>query len=237
MIRIWQFILVLITAGACAGRAAIIADWTFETSQPDIPSPGAADTGLYAAESGINASSSFSSGHHADASTVWSSPSGDGSSHSFSSTRWASEDYYQFTTSTLGYNNIVITFEQTSSASSLNSFKFAYSTDGTTFTDFNSSYSVGTTSWSTSGSVLATKLNFDLSSISTINNNATTYFRIIDISTGNLTTTTSRVDDFVITASAVPEPAAYGAISGAGLLALCGWRVWRPCRRRENLKS
>jgi hypothetical protein len=26
---------------------------------------------------------------------------------------------------------------------------------------------------------------------------------------------------------AVPEPAEWGAISGAGLLALCCWRVWR----------
>jgi len=43
------------------------------------------------------------------------------------------------------------------------------------------------------------------------------------------------VDDinFTVTVAAVPEPAAGGAIAGAGLLALCGWRVWRQ-RRPQN---
>jgi hypothetical protein len=43
-----------------------------------------------------------------------------------------------------------------------------------------------------------------------------------------------RIDDISITATsdlaAVPEPAASGAMSGAGLLALCGWRIWQQRR-------
>jgi hypothetical protein len=45
------------------------------------------------------------------------------------------------------------------------------------------------------------------------------------------------IDDFSLTYSAVPEPAAWGAIAGAGLLALCGWRIWqqRRCGRKAEI--
>jgi len=232
-------------------HAAIsLADWTFETSQPSIPSPGAANSGLYAAESGINASSSFASGHHADAATVWSSPVGNGSSRSFSSTRWASGDYYQFTTSTLGYDAITLSWSQTSSSTGPTVFALLYSTDGSTFLSVagsgvvdggsisGNSYSVGTSSWVSGSKSSHTVISFDLSSTSGVNNDSTLYFRLVTSSSPQ-TSGTDRVDDFAVNGALmpIPEPAAWGAISAAGLLAICGFRVWRQRRCGEKLKS
>ena len=52
-------------------------------------------------------------------------------------------------------------------------------------------------------------------------------------------TGTWHIDNVELSGSltAVPEPAASGAIAGVWLLALCGWRVWRQRRCGEKLKS
>jgi hypothetical protein len=223
-------------------RADVLADWTFETSQPNIPSPGAAAAGSYAAESGINANSSFATGNHADATTVWSSPAGNGSPHSFSSSKWTSEDYYQFATSTVGYNTITLSWSQTSSSTGPTAFTLRYSIDGSTYVDVagagsvdgssisGNSYTVGTTSWSSGSASSHTLVSFDLSSMSQVNNDNALYFRLV---TSSATTSgTDRVDDFVINGNLipVPEPAEWGAVSGLGLLGICGLRIWRQQR-------
>src|SRR5262249_6268835 len=77
-------------AAASAHASTVIADWTFETSQPTTAGPFNAEIG-----------SGQATGHHAGA-AVYSTPVGNGSAHSFSSTVWAVGDYYQFEVSTLG---------------------------------------------------------------------------------------------------------------------------------------
>src|SRR5277367_2253104 len=93
--------------GVSAVRADTLADWTFETSLPTTAGP-------FTPESGLNMGTSQATGSHAGAAT-YSSPSGNGSTRSFSSTTWAVGDYYQFTTSTVGYSAVQFQFDQTSS--------------------------------------------------------------------------------------------------------------------------
>jgi hypothetical protein len=113
---------------ATAARAAIITEWTFETSQPTTTGPVTAEVGTGTAST-----------THAST-TVVSSLAGNGSAHSLSSTVWAIGDYYQFTFSPTG-STLYLTFDQTSSNTGPRDFKIQTSTDGSTFTDL-STYSV-----------------------------------------------------------------------------------------------
>src|SRR5262245_18013945 len=88
--------------------AALVAEWSFETSAP-------ATAGPHNAEGGLNAGSvSQALGFHVGA-AVYSSPAGNGTARSFSSNTWAVGDYYQFSTSTTGHSNLYVQWEQVSS--------------------------------------------------------------------------------------------------------------------------
>ena len=146
----------------------VVANWTFETSIPATAGPFAAETGTGSAL-----------GFHAGA-TTYSSPAGNGSTHSFSSTAWAVGDYYQFQTSTLGDPNVAISFDQTSSNTGPRDFILQYSTNGTSFTAFGAQYSVLANNapnpvWNATTASPIYNFNFDLSSITAINNQPNVY--------------------------------------------------------------
>src|SRR5688500_4137533 len=70
----------LFTAGALwstppVARAAVLAEWTFETTPPTGPGPHAANSGVFGGAA---------SGLHASPATVYDNPSGNGSVESFS---------------------------------------------------------------------------------------------------------------------------------------------------------
>lgn len=220
----------LFLGGLGAAQATVVAQWTFEASQPGSGGPFAAENGIYAA-------TSMASGSHAGAAT-YSSPGGARSEHSFSSTVWAVGDYYQFTTSTLGYSGVSVSFEAASSGTGPRDFQIAYSTDGTTFSVFTT-YAVPVNGspnqpWSANMSAASAAVyafTFDLSAITALDNQATVYFRLMDADSasangGNVAAGgSSRVDDFTISASpvltaAVPEPATFiaGVVSGLPLV-------------------
>lgn len=115
-----------------------------------------------------------------------------------------------------------------------------YSTDGTHFTNFGSSYAVPsmqpyeeytTQLWQPTGPP-NTSFDFavNLSSVTSINNKATVYFRLMDNSTvGAIGNTidgdaTDRVDNFTVFTA--PEPASI-VLVGLGLLAICIANVGR----------
>jgi hypothetical protein len=240
MIRICWSIVVLAFAGACAGRAAIVADWTFEGSVTSSTGNGY----IYgAADTGLNTAASSASGLHVSALTQWSFPAGNGSPQGFDADHWAVGDYFQFSVSTVGFNQIIVTFDQISSSTGPGKFLFEYSTDGTIFTSFGSDYTITGTSWSSSSHTGSTTFSNNLASISELDNKSTVVFRLVDDSmtseSGGTVGTAgaSHVDNFIINGNAVPEPSAWGAIAGAGSLTLCGWRVWRQRRCEEKLKS
>lgn len=116
-------------AFAGAANAAVLTQWTFETSLPTTAGPHAAEVGTGNA-----------SGLHAGAST-YSNPAGNGTAESFSSNNWVAGDYYQFQTSTLGQGGVYLVFDATSSNTGPRDFKIQWSTDNSTYTDL-ANYSV-----------------------------------------------------------------------------------------------
>ena len=93
------------------------------------------------------------------------------------------------------------------------SHQFAYSTDGTTFTDFGSPFSL------TAGYVVHT---FDLSSVPALNSASTLSFRItFDGATRGGSTLGTAIDNLIVSGNvqAVPEPAPLAAL-GLGIAAI-----------------
>jgi len=232
--------IILLTAAFAAvslvtAKADILADWTFETSQPGVltlpasPGAGVAFPG-FSPEIG----SGTASGLHVGAAT-YSSPSGNGSFHSFSSTLWAVGDYYQFEVNTLGYSGIKLSFDQTSSNTGPRGYDLDYSTDGVNFYNFTS-YTVlanasPNTPWNASTYNSAYTFSDDLSAVSALNNQSTVFFRLVDNSTVSAsggtvgTLGTDRVDNFVVSAAPVPEPATSALCVLGGLVCLVARRL------------
>jgi hypothetical protein len=214
----------LILSGANLAEAALLANWTFETSVPTTAGP-------YAAENGVNAASSFASGSHTSGSAVYSNPSGNGSVESYSANFWGVNDYWQFTTSSSGYQGVTIAWDQGGSATGPLDFVLQYSVNGGGFTQFGSPYTVldvlttGTgENWLTGTPRVNSHYSIDLSSETALDNATSISFRLVDNSTTAInsgtvgTTGTDRVDNFSI--SAVPEPVtwaliAFGTLFGA----------------------
>ncbi|HVX85969.1 MAG TPA: hypothetical protein VH253_14395 [Phycisphaerae bacterium] len=190
-------------ASSVRAASSQLADWTFETNPPTTAGPYAADSG-----SG-NASAS-----HASSSTSYTNPQGNGSNESYSADHWVIGDYFQFQTSSLGYNNIDLSFDQLSSATGPLNFEVLYSTDNITYLATGDTYTVNNSSVSadnwTSTPKSVDHYDFDLTSISALNNAATIYFRLQDTSTTSAsgftvgTAGTDRVDNVIIAADALP---------------------------------
>src|SRR5271154_3223660 len=198
-----------------------IADWTFETSQPAAAGPFSPEVG-----------SGSASGSHAGA-AVYSSPAGNGSSHSFSSTVWAVGDYYQFSVSTLGFSGIHVSFDQTSSGTGPGVFGLFYSVNGGAYTQFGANYTVlanaaPNPTWNGTSSSSLYNFTFDLSSLTTLNNDTTVSFRLIDESTltpsgGTVGSAgTDRVDNFIISA---PEQTSTLVLAALGFSACFAFRL------------
>src|SRR5215813_895849 len=222
--RVVPFTLAMVLVVLCAlliftpnpGSAAgiLLAGWGFEgvttTNTGQTPT---VSVGSPAADSGALTAGSAFTGFHTSAATAWSNPAGNASVKSVSANNWAVGDYYQFSCSTIGYNAINITWDQTGSNTGPRDFKVQYSTNGTTFTDAtgtNSTYVVTNDSWSSSGSPKSvSRRTLDLSAVSALDNQATVYIRLVDTSatavTGGTVATggTGRIDNFTVNGTAV----------------------------------
>jgi hypothetical protein len=204
-----------------------LAEWTFETSVPTTAGPFAPEVG-----------SGSALGYHASDATVFSNPVGNGSAESFSANTWSVGDYYQFQVNTIGFQDIIVSYDQTSSSTGPGRYNFSYSTDGVNFSIFAGDYTVLANAspnpvWSTSTGSSIYSFTRDLSSITALDNASTVYFRIVDSSTVSAsggtvgTSGTDRVDNFKVTAVAVPEP------QSLALLGLGGLMLWSAVRRRS----
>jgi len=232
----------LAASSAPAFAQTTLASWSFENSPLTNVAPAVTSTGnqySIAASSGVGTAT----GSHASAATIWSSPVGNGSAKSLSSDHWGLGDYYQFQTSTMGFSGVSLSWDQTGSSTGPKFFTLQYSTNGTNFTDF-SNYILQVnaspnTPWLGSGSPNPMySYNYDLSSISVLNNTANVYFRLTDGFTTSFTGGTvatsgsDRVDNFTITA--IPEPSTYAFLMGAATTASVFFLRRRPIHPSGN---
>ncbi len=212
-----------------SAKADILADWTFETiaSTNNIIgaglSPAATQSGVLA-DFGLGTASAS----HAASASAWSVPAGNGSAHSWSGNNWAIGDYYEFDFSTVGFTGIQISFDQTSSGTGPGVFGLFYSVNGGGYAQIGANYNILANAspnpvWnSTTASSLYTFTPSLVSLGGALDNATTVSFRLIDASTTSAaggtvgTGGTDRVDNFVVSASPVPEPTtvALGILGG-----------------------
>lgn len=209
----------------CAARADTIASWGFEANNQSSPVTGTNSSVL---SPDVGPPGSLGWGTHASASSSFSDVTGNGSTHALSTDHWGIGDYYEFQTSTLGFTNISVSFDQFRSGTGPTNWDFKYSTDGSTF--FTAlAYSVtNTPAWSSSTYRSAYTLSVDLASLTALANDADVYFRLVASSAASSTAGASRVDNFIVLGEPVPEPATV-ALWGmsAGLLLLVRRRTQR----------
>ncbi len=198
----------------------IIAQWTFETNPP-LDLTDSSTISNIAADTGIG----IASGFHSDTLTDWSTPTGNGSTNSLSATRWNVGDFFQFSTSTTGFENIVVSVDQTSSSTGPMDFSLSYRSGVGSFSNF-ATYSVsnGSSDWSTTTYKPAYSFVFDLSTIPLIDNTSAIDLRLTVTSSNAagggtmLTGGTNRVDNFTVSGTAlatVPEPSCVLFAAGA----------------------
>ena len=187
-----------------SANADVIATWTFETSVPTTAGP-------LAPEVGAGSATAF----HADGTTTYSNPVGNGSGDSWSSNTWTAGDYYQFSVSTVGLENIQITWDQTGSNTGPRDFNLEYDAGGGFMTA--TSYALTNDGWSSGTNNPDSTRTFDFSAITALDDNATVIFRLTSVGNTAINGSpvavagSSRVDNVLIEGSAViPEPTAAG---------------------------
>lgn len=206
------------------GVAATLAGFTFETSLSAGNSTGTTAAGGVFGPLAAEVGTGSAYGQHLLTTTGFSSPSGNGSLHSFSSNGWSAGDNYEFRVPTTGYQDIIVSYDQTRSGTGPNEFNFQYSTNGTTFSNFGSLYTLAGTGWNptTAATAAGNSFLFDLSAIPDVEDAALVYFRItsngINSSGGTVATGgTNRIDNVFVTGTEIPEPT-----TGMALLTIAG---------------
>jgi MYXO-CTERM domain-containing protein len=204
-----------------SAQAATVVQWDFQTPPADLTDSAVSPSVM----ASIGASTASASGVHASALTDWLTPAGNGSSDSFSSNNWAVGDYWQFSFSTTGYTGLTLNFDQTGSNTGPRDFAVQGSVNGADFFPLTAPYTLINGAWSAATAVATTTFSFDLSGATAVNNSPTLILRLVNSSTTAIngttvaTTGTSRIDNFTVSATPVPE-ADTAAMLLAGLAAL-----------------
>ncbi|HAO79863.1 MAG TPA: hypothetical protein DCQ92_12990 [Verrucomicrobia subdivision 3 bacterium] len=198
-----------------ANAQTTIAKWTFESATTSGSLTNTSTTNFFA-EAGTQAGIAAVTGKHLGVAT-YSTPAGNGSAKSLSANGWTNiGDYYQVAVSTVSYTNIGISFDAVGSATGPRDFIVKYSTDGVNFTQFGSAYTVlSSPSWSAGTPQVGETYTYDLSSITSLANVSTVYFRLVVNSTNNIgggsgggvgTGGTSRIDNINVLGTIAGPP-------------------------------
>ncbi len=228
----------VISFAAIQAKAQTIVQWNFETAGDTnglVLAPGAGNSpGNVAADIDVPGGS-LATGKHATTST-YSTPAGDvdlslstpatsPSLHAFSANGWSVGDYWQFTTSTLGFTGVNVAWDQSGSATGPQFFSLQYSNSltGGAFVTLEGPMSIGTAA-STWNTTTAGGLSTNAPGGGVLDNSSVITFRLVDTATTAINGTTvasggtDRVDNFTVFA-VVPEPSTV-ALVAAGLIGM-----------------
>ena len=234
MNRKWQLLLIFMAAGACAGRAALIAGWNFNNQTiGTAPASIAADHGSGSLDLSKLANSFDANIGSSSSGTSVNAVAGDSPGSDFFVQGGSGEvengRTIIFSCGTVGYRDIVLTYATDRSGTGFTSQQWSYSTDNVNFTSFKTITSIGT-SYSATGVETV-----DFSTEATVNNDSVVYFQLkLNGATGSAGS--NHFDNFQINATPIPELDAGAAISAAGLFGICVLRLWRQ-RRQQNLAA
>ena len=235
---------------ASSVKADIVTQWNFNSSTPDAnaatgtltPSVGVGTASL------LGTTSSFASGSANGGST---DPAGTNDNSGWNTTTYAAQGTgdlsrgVQFGVSTVGFQDIQVTWDQRHSNTSSRFWALLYTTDGSTWNTFSAT-GAGTDSGLYAGVTGDTWFNqrtADLSGIAGVNDNPNFGIRIVasfapgqssytaSSSTGTYATTgTARFDMVTISGSisAIPEPSSVLLTAAVA----CGYLSRRPWRRK-----
>ncbi len=210
-------VVAMMSSPAVAGLTDI-AVWTFETSIPTTAGP-------HEAEEGPNAGAgSLAKAVNQSSSSVYSNPVGNGSPESFSVNNWTVGDYWQFCTSTEGYFNIAVNWDQISSNTGPRDFTLQYSVNGKDgpFEDVVGFVVLGANpSWSSLPENFRPQNRYkeDLSAFEELNDASDVCFRLFlesDVSATGGTIAgsgTNRVDNLRVKGLVIPEPGTIGLLA------------------------
>lgn len=222
--------LAAVPLGAAPARAITLAEWAITQAFPT--GTGLVPTGIsYRPPNTPFAAGTPSGGvltgnplavlgsTHALSATTYTSPAGNGSAYSFSSNNWIPGDYYQVSLPTTGYNGLSLSWDQARSGTGPASFKLQYSI-GADFTDLFS-YTVlqsgGTgapASWNTTTYNSLYTNTVSLPALAS--NQSTLVLRFLNAeSAASLAAGTNRIDNIVVTGSAIPVPAPLPIVGAA----------------------
>lgn len=230
---------------AVSAQADVITQWNFNSNPPDT----SLTTGTIAPSVGLGTASlvggtsaTFASGNANGGSTDTAGADNTG----WNVTTFAAQGTgdltrgVQFLASTVGFQDVIISWDQRHSNTASRWVQFQYTTDGTNFTSFGSPFE------GTAGDTWFNNRSVDLTGVSGVNDNANFGFRIVasfapatsayapsnSSSTYN-TTGTWRFDMVTVSATAVPEPTSMALL---GVVGLGGW-VARRFRKKQKSSS
>lgn len=229
-------VLLAIAGLTSAVQADVVTRWNFNgTSATTVPGGNLSPTpsegaGTASLVGGVTAAPSFGSGISNGGSTdpVVTAPSNYGWQTTTYTTSVANSGTagVQFAVSTLGYSDIIVSWDQRHSNTSSRFVQFQYSTDGTNFTAFGSAFA------GNAGDTWFNNRTIDLTGVSGVDNNPNFAFRIVAVvdpasapsayissSGGAFASTGTYRYDMVTVQGVVPTPGAMALIGVGGLLA------------------
>ncbi|MFM1803142.1 MAG: hypothetical protein RL136_21 [Planctomycetota bacterium] len=215
-------------AVASSASAEVVCGWTITTAFPtgagNVPTGNTYTVG--AGDLGVQTAGSELSSYHALAAATYTSPAGNGSQYSFSSNNWSIGDYYEARCSTLGFNDIYLSWDQARSSTGPALFELVMSIDGganwstilAEYTVLQSGGGGAPGTWSASGAY--NPIYTTTVAVSAADNQGEVIFRFRSLVAG-AATGSNRLDNVTIGSGAIPAP---GAIALLGLAGLAGRR-------------